>query len=184
MSTNINFSEARLSTERLLLRPMVAADQEIIFQLRSDPEINRFIIRSLMSNRTEARAFIEEIREKMLLSQIIYWVIELKKNRQPLGSICLWNFSEDRLTAELGYTLHTFFHGKGYMQEAAEAILSFGFQELQLQQIEAFTHYDNQRSIHLLEKNNFIKKPERKDPGFDHNVIFVLTVDQWNSQKA
>lgn len=90
----------------------------MVFQLRADPEINRYIIRDLMKEDQEAVEFIESIELDMRRNQLIYWMLEVKEESHILGSICLWNFSEDGQTAELGYTLHTLFHGQGYMQEA------------------------------------------------------------------
>ncbi|GAB5554620.1 MAG: hypothetical protein Sapg2KO_42110 [Saprospiraceae bacterium] len=179
MKNSIPFQNIRLSSERLVLRPVLPKDKAIIYQLRADPEINQFIIRDLMKDDQAAIDFIKSMQTKIQANLVLYLILETKKEGHPLGSICLWNFSEDSKTAELGYTLHTLFHGKGYMQEAVRTILNFGFETLDLEQVEAFTHYANARSLHLLEKNYFLKKPERKDPGFDHNVIYVLSKDDW-----
>lgn len=179
----IQFQNIHLSTDRLVLRPVLSKDKAMVFQLRADPDINRYIIRDLMKEDQEAVEFIESIQADMRRNQIIYWMLEAKEGGHTLGSICLWSFSEDRQTAELGYTLHTLFHGQGYMQEAVTAVLQYGFEALALKQIEAFTHYANERSLHLLEKNNFIKMPERKDPGFDHNVIYVLSKSDWQQAR-
>lgn len=179
MKDSIQFQDIRLSSERLLLRSVLSKDKAIIYQLRSDPTINQYIIRDLMKDDQAAMDFIKSTQIKIRANLMLYLTLETKKEGQPIGSICLWNFSEDRKTAELGYTLHTLFHKQGYMQEAVDAVLQFGFETLELNQVEAFTHYDNQGSIHLLEKNHFIKMPERKDPGFDHNVIYVLSKKDW-----
>ena len=175
----IRFQDQQIRTQRLILRPVEPKDAEMIFQLRSDSEVNRYIKRALMPNRFEAIAFIDQLQEDMRLNKLIYWMLEDLSNQQTLGSICLWNFSEDHNTAEIGYTLHTIFQGQGFMQEALSAVLRFGFETLALQYLEAFTHYENSRSIHLLNKFNFTKKPERKDPGFEHNAVFVLPAANW-----
>jgi ribosomal-protein-alanine N-acetyltransferase len=42
------------------------------------------------------------------------------------------------------------------MQEALSAVIDYGFQQMHLNAIEAYTHPQNVKSIKLLEKNNFV----------------------------
>lgn len=58
------------------------------------------------------------------------------------------------------------------MDEALKAVLSFGFNNLKLDTIEAFTHKDNQRSKSLLLKSNFSVNSNRKDDNNPHNLIY------------
>ena len=64
------------------------------------------------------------------------------------------------------------------MSEAIVSVLNFGFKDLQLNTIEAFTHKNNIASIALLKKHQFIFQPERKDEGFENNRIFRLENNQ------
>ena len=113
----------------------------------------------------------------MNAGQWFYWAICLTETDQLIGTICLWNFSEDRSRAEIGYELLPAFQGKGIMQEAVEAILAFGFEKLSLHGIEAIPTSDNKASIRLLEKNHFVKAStftEKNSQGEEvEMVIFV-----------
>jgi ribosomal-protein-alanine N-acetyltransferase len=60
------------------------------------------------------------------------------------------------------------------MSEAIVAVLHFGFNELHLKTIEAFTHKNNKPSIALLEKHHFVFQSERREEGFENNRIFKL----------
>ena len=60
------------------------------------------------------------------------------------------------------------------MNESMKLVLDFGFNLLQLNTIEAFTHKDNLGSIQLLKRNNFTHEINRIDEGFPHNIIFSL----------
>ena len=64
------------------------------------------------------------------------------------------------------------------MSEAFEAVLEFGFKEMELKTIEAFTHYNNEASIALLEKQKFILFPDRTDEGFVNNRSYRLEVSK------
>jgi len=84
------------------------------------------------------------------------------------------NFSEDRKTAEVGYELLPNYHRKGIMSEALKAVLNFGFNELYLNEILAFTNKFNENSKSLLLKNNFTLEEGRVDEGFPDNLVFSL----------
>ena len=163
-----------IKTERLVLRPLLQTDVDSIFVLRSCPVVNKYLVRDLEIDKNDAMAFIYKTIKGTENKEIGYWVIQLKENETCIGTICLWNFSEDRKTAEVGYGLLLEFHKKGIMNESLKAVLDFGFNTLKLKTIEAFTHKNNRASQKLLEKNQFIFQPERKDEGFPHNIIFKL----------
>jgi len=63
-----------------------------------------------------------------------------------LLTICLWNFSSKKNVAELGYELDPALQGEGIMSEALKKIIEFGFQEIELKKIEAYTHKNNDNS--------------------------------------
>jgi len=163
-----------LKTDRLLLRQLQTTDWKEIVFLRSDKEVNRFVKRPQAKNKTEALTFINKITTATKNNQSLYWCITLKEHREMIGSISLWNFSEDLKTGEVGYDLNPKFQGKGIMNEAMRTILDFGFNSLQFERIEAFTHRDNETSKKLLLKNNFKLVYDRTDSEDYDNIIFEL----------
>lgn len=161
-----------LETSRLSLRGLTSDDFEVVLHLRSDPQINRYILRSQKQDADAVRAFFVLIDKAQRNNKSLMWGLTLGPAKLLIGTISLWNFSEDRLTAELGYDLKTEQHGKGYMKEAFEAVLDFGFETLGLDAIEAFTHLENTASKRLLERHGFVHQAERVDEGFPHNWIY------------
>lgn len=106
----------------------------------------------------------------------IYWVLALKEApTQCIGAISLWQFSEDKKTAEVGYDLHPKYQGKGYMSEALRAVLEFGFKSLDLNTIKAYTHIDNVPSKTLLEHHAFVLT-NQKDVDVPTNVVYSLSI--------
>lgn len=164
-----------LTTERLLLRPMAASDAEGIFMLRSNERVNQYINREPAQTIADAEAFINKVLNNAAAGTSYQWVLTLKSEARLIGTICLWNISEDRTTAELGYDLLPHYHGLGLMSEAVKSILAFGFQQANFHQIEAFTHSDNLPSRKLLEQHGFQLQPDRKDDDDPINVIYELT---------
>ena len=60
------------------------------------------------------------------------------------------------------------------MSEAVNFILNYGFKELNLKKIEAFTNKHNLNSIKLLQHSEFILNKNRRDEKFPENLIFEL----------
>ncbi|MBL4659018.1 MAG: GNAT family N-acetyltransferase [Alcanivoracaceae bacterium] len=163
-----------LQTPRLILREVCASDWQQILHLRSDPQVNALVNRPLSKTKEDAIAFIKKVDGNNKAEKIIYWGIVLPETNKVLGSICLWNFSEDRKTAEVGYDLSVAAQGKGYMTEAMQAILDFGFTKLGLTTVEAFTQSNNAASTKLLGKFGFDLLADRKDETNKLNAVYAL----------
>ena len=144
-----------IKTERLVLRNLKESDWESVSYLRSDKIVNQFVKRKNAHNQEKALEFILNTNLKISNNELIYWCIALKNETKMIGSICLWNFSEDRKVAEIGYDLDPKYQRKGIMTESINAVLNFGFRKLSLEKIEAFTQKQNKNSISLLINNQF-----------------------------
>lgn len=168
-------SFTELTTVRLILRQLKPTDDNEIFKLRSDDYINQYIDRPKKTSIEESRQFIIKINNGINENKSFYWAITFKENPQLIGTICLWNLSEDKKTVELGYELNQKFHGQGIMSEAIKKVIEFAFENIGVTTIEACTHKDNLKSTSLLLKNNFSIDSTRKDEENINNIIFILT---------
>jgi len=136
--SKINFTPFPiLTTERLILRCLEVSDDQQLFMLRSNKRVNKYIVRPIQKDIKEIRAFISKINNGINNNEWIYWVISLKENPTLIGTICYWNFSEEKTVAEIGYELDPAFQEKGIMSEAVKIIIEFGFEDIQLKTIEA-----------------------------------------------
>ena len=164
-------------TERLFLRQINESDSDVILFLRSDKTINKFIKRAesdKTKNSLDSLNFIKKINKGIENNNFISWGITLKEDSKIIGTICLWNFSKDKKQAEVGYDLSPLFQKKGIMSEALKNVITFGFIDLRLTKIEAFTHKENESSKNLLETNGFILMAEKKDKKNSSNLIFEI----------
>ncbi|HEY5392384.1 MAG TPA: GNAT family N-acetyltransferase [Hanamia sp.] len=167
-----------LKTERLTLRQLVSSDAKEIFALRSDGNVNKYLDRKASKSIDDAKIFIHIINANIQRNDSLYWAITLNATDKLIGTICLFDFSNDNLKAEIGYELLPGFQGKGIMQEATSKVIDFGIQHIGLNSIEANTHFENQSSTRLLEKFNF------KKHNVDGNnlIMFKLTSDGWKKE--
>ena len=157
-----------LKTERLILRQLLITDDTEIFALRSDEQVNKYLNRQPSKTIEDAQAFIRAINENAIRNDSIYWAITLEG--KLIGTICLFDFSNDHSNAEIGYELLPFYQRQGLMQEAILKVLEFGFEHIGLQFITAITDPENEHSTRLLEKFNF-KKQLKAGDDFDKTVI-------------
>lgn len=158
--SNRNFTPfPTLKTERLTLRQMTIDDEREIFTLRSDRDINKYLDRPISNSIEDARNFIIKINEHILNNVALYWAIT-SIDKKLVGTICLYGFSDENASCEIGYELLTGFQGQGIMQEAVEKVIDYAFNTTKVQKIEAFLHKDNQSSVKLLNKLSFIKSLE------------------------
>jgi len=163
----------KLTTERLILKKIESSDCKTLLFIRTDKTINQFIKRKKTETEDDIIKFIEKINTGIINSEWLYWSISLKGDEKMIGTICLWNFSKNRKTVEVGYELTPDFQKKGIASEALKCVINFGFNELKLSTVEAFTHKNNKNSQNLLEKNNFKLNSKRKDKGND-DIMFEI----------
>ena len=175
MLTNIFTPFPVLKTERLTLRQLSVNDDKEIFALRSDKQVNKYLDREPSHTIEDARKFIDKIAEVVRQNQGIYWAITLTNNDNLIGTICLFNFSNENNQAEIGYELLPAFQGQGIMQEATSKVIAFGFDVIGLKAIEAYTHLENKNSSKLLEKFNFRKQENMDSNSNDMFVTYKLS---------
>jgi len=166
-----------------MLRELSVGDWERILYLRSDPLVNALVKRPLSKSKEDAIAFIKNTIENNSVGRATYWGIVTPDANVVMGCICLWKFSEDHTTAEIGYDLSISAQGKGYMTEAMNAVLEFGFTTLGLSTIEAYTQSNNDSSIRLLKKFGFCLLADRQDENNSFNSVFALNAKNRKMRK-
>jgi ribosomal-protein-alanine N-acetyltransferase len=165
-----------LTTERLTLRQPLESDAQQIFLLRSDPMVNKYLDRKPAETMDEALGFIRKVNENFNKKVALYWAITGTDKDKLIGTICLFDFSDELKKCEIGYELLPHYQGQGFMNEALKKIIEFAFHTLELQTIAAFTHKDNQNSSKLLQKFNFEETPITDE--FNPNLILFRLSNQ------
>lgn len=113
---------APVSTPRLLLRPMTAADAPACFLWCSDPEVNRFMTYPLYTDVAEVHAWLTRMEKD---EGILLCGVERRADGLLIGSISL-SRKPDTTALNLGYNLRRDCWGQGYATEAARALLDAG----------------------------------------------------------
>jgi ribosomal-protein-alanine N-acetyltransferase len=157
-----------LKTKNLLLRAVEKGDAAEVFFLRSDPGVLTYLDKAPAQSLKEAIDWIETINESQKNGTAVTWAICLVNDRKLIGTICFWNIKLEHFRAEIGYSLHPQHQGNGYMSEAIQSVLDYGFQLMHLHSVEAQVNPKNENSIKLLERNGF-----RKEAYFKENYFYA-----------
>mgnify|MGYP003592890109 CR=1 FL=1 len=147
-----------LQTERLVLRELREADVDEIFFLRSDAQVLKYLDRKPAASKEEAFNWIRLVNTAQKENNSLQWAICLKDNPQLIGTFCFWNVQKEHYRAEIGYSLHPQWQGKGIMSEAMKIALDYGFKEIKFHYLEANVNPNNTASINVLQRHKFVKE--------------------------
>lgn len=144
-----------INTSRLTLRWMVDADVDDLFAIFSNVEVMRYWSTPPLANRDAAVALLNEIQDSFKRQMMLKWGVARKLDNKLIGTTTLYNLDFTNRRAEVGYALGREYWGRGYMQEALQALLSFCFETLDLRRLEADVDPRNQASLQTLERLGF-----------------------------
>jgi RimJ/RimL family protein N-acetyltransferase len=183
-----------IRTERLTLRNWEDRDRDLFFRINSDDRVMEFF--PFRRDRAESDTFLDRLRDGIAERGYGFSAIEIAATGECIGFCGLKEPDLDPVfpagTIEIGWRLAPEYWGKGYVTEAAQAWLGFGFEQLSLDEIVSFAVWDNFRSTAVMERLGM-----RRDPAgdFDHpnvpdthphlrrHVLYRLTRDEWKKQK-
>lgn len=158
--------DLNLRTERLLLRPWRESDRGPFAALNADPVVMEYFAKPL--DRAESDLMVARIMGHFDTHGFGFWAVEEPNSAELIGMIGLAipRF-ETHFTpcVEIGWRLAHAHWGKGYATEAARASLRFGFEQLGLDEIVAFTVPENIRSRAVMERLGMTRSPA---DDFDH----------------
>ncbi len=155
----LNFSPFPvLESERLLFRAIRDTDVHEIFALRSNPELMQYIPRPLVTNLEEAKAHMKMIQDKIDSNEGINWAMTEKGNDKLISLIGFYRTENENYRSEIGYMILPEYQNKGYITEAIQTLLNYGFTKMGLHSVEAIIDPRNLASEKVLLKNGFVKE--------------------------
>jgi len=126
-----------------------------VHQMRSDPDIARFMGFTPYTEVDKTINYINSMLNGMDAGEWLFWSITRKGEDRFIGSIVLWNYRSRHNDAELGYSLLPSHQRHGYMSEALPLVMDYAYSALKLDNLHALTGTDNFPSRFLLEKLAF-----------------------------
>jgi RimJ/RimL family protein N-acetyltransferase len=145
--------EIRLSTPRLILRPLEPPDAGALFRYRSLPDVWRYQIWR-PADESEVRAFIAGQRQTAPDTPGTWYslAITLREGGEMIGDVGLHFHEAKPAEVEIGITLSPVFQGRGFAAEALQEVFRFLFFSLGKDRVVASADPRNLSSLRLLER--------------------------------
>lgn len=142
-----------IETDRLILRPFTEADAERYFSYRSLPETVRYLYRDPLTLAESIARMPQYARLEFEKDADIFTLAIQPKEATELAGEVLFKLESVRaMQGELGYSLHPDSVGRGYVTEAARAMLRLGFEHFGFHRVFARIDTENTASIAVAER--------------------------------
>jgi ribosomal-protein-alanine N-acetyltransferase len=174
--------EVMLETPRLKIRKLTRDDLDWLVEMRTRPEVYKYIGGTRMQN-PEAIAkrleFYLECYEKFGFGQCaMIW----KETGERIGCSGLQPL-EDTGEIEVGYSLQPEFWRRGIGYECADAWLQYGFNKVGLERIVAIAVKENEGSWRIMEKCGM--RFERVEEHYGLPVVlYTISRDEYNRRRG
>ncbi|HLY29604.1 MAG TPA: GNAT family protein [Ktedonobacterales bacterium] len=155
-----------LTTERLILREMRQKDAPDLLAILGDSEVTRYLDLSSFTELAQAETLIERLHASFQAQERWRWGIALQHDDRLIGTGGFIRWNRGWQSAEIGYDLAHAYWRQGFMSEALRAMLTFGFEQMELHRVEAEVMPENQASARMLAKLGFRYEGTLRQRGF------------------
>jgi ribosomal-protein-alanine N-acetyltransferase len=146
-----------LETKRLLLRPLEVADAEAMFAMDSNPNVHKYLWQKPTQTIDETLKIIENVRGQYIKNNIGRFATILKETGEFIGWTGI-KYIDDHIENgntnffDYGYRLNENYWNSGFATEASVAWLDYGFTQMNIDKMNAYTHHENGASNRILKK--------------------------------
>ncbi len=162
--------DLHLETKRLILRPLELSDAQEMFEMNKNPEVHKYLWQTPEKIIDESIKVIEYVQKQYAENNIGRYATILKETGDFVGWTGI-KFVNDHIENgntnfyDYGYRLCEKFWNKGFATEASVFWLDYGFNQMKIDKMNAYTHLENGASNHILQKvgMNFMEDYLDKD---------------------
>ena len=163
-----------IETDRLILRKLKLADVDDLVETGNDYDVHYFSFFLMKYPFTKEEAILV-VKEEEHVKNLKRFGVELKESSKIIGVIDLYNINLKSKKLKLGYWIGKDYRRKGYINEAIQKVITYAFENYDINEVIATTLLDNEPSINLLLKNGFVKgKLLKNDRFFEGKYIDSL----------
>lgn len=174
-----------LETPRLQLRRLTMRDAADVYAYSRDPLVAEHVLWEAHRSIFDSRSYIRYMQRKYRMHEPASWGIVLKSTGRVVGTIGFMWIQRDNAAAEVGYSLSRAHWNQGYMTEALQRVLRYGFESMNLNRIEAQHETSNPASGAVMRKSGMRKEGTlrqrllNKGRFVDVDLYAILRKDWW-----
>lgn len=188
MNLPAHINQVTLETPRLWLKELNPEIYAWIFANGTDEELMQYL--GMTPSQLESEKF--KVKNGMTTYRMTFKMFALveKETGITVGRCALHNWFKEHRRSEVGYNMtQDSFKGKGFMKEALREIVRFGFEELDLNRIEALIGPTNTPSLRLVQGLGFIQEGILRQHWTvngisDDSVMYGLLKSEWEANRS
>ena len=149
----IHVGTKEIETERLNLRKFIGSDTNAAFKnWCSDDNVTKFLTWPTHVNLSITEAILKDWIKSYEKENFYQWAIVLKDTNELIGSISIVSIHDKTNSVEIGYCIGTNWWNKGFVSEAFSALITFMFEEMKVNRVEAHHDTNNPNSGKVMMK--------------------------------
>jgi len=159
-----------LKNEHISLRALEPEDLDFLFNVENDESNWELSNTQTPFSKNILKQYIENAHQDIYEIKQFRFVICNKENTQ-IGMIDLFEFDPKNKRIGVGLLILEKFQNQGFGSQALKLIIEYSFSTLNVRQIFANISSNNEKSISLFKKFNFVEVGVKKDWNFNNNTF-------------
>lgn len=149
---NIFSSMPELECDRLVLRKMKKSDAPDMFEYAKNEDVTKYLLWEPHENLWYTEQYLNYVQGRYREGSFYDWGVILKAENKMIGTCGFTRIDTDNNVGEVGYVINPAYRGHSYAVEAVCRVIEFGFNNLELNRIEAKYIVENGASRRVMEK--------------------------------
>lgn len=171
----------RLTTKRLLLRPLAITDASAMFHnWANDPQVTKYLTWPPHTNESTTKDQLVLRETKYKNKEILDWGIVVKETNELIGTITVVKDHPEYQTMEIGYVIGRKWWHQGYTTEAFKQIIQYLFATYSwLNRIEATHDIENPNSGKVMQKcglqfEGILRQRRKNNRGLINSAMYAI----------
>ncbi len=177
-----------IHTDRLILRRFKHSDANSAFNnWCNDDMVTKYLTWPTHSGVDVTESVLNEWIKSYENDNFYQWAIALKGSDEPVGSISIVGIKENVNSVDIGYCIGAKWWNKGITSEALSALLSFAFNEMKVNRVEARHDSNNPNSGKVMIKcglkyEGILRQSDYNNQGIIDAVYYSILASEYTAK--
>ena len=152
-----------------------------------DPEVTKFLTWPTYTDISQTDCILQYWNEQYAEDTFYQWAIVPKDFGEPIGTISVVKLDENTDTAEIGYCIGQKWWNRGYTSEALKTVMSFLFDEVKINRLEARHDTNNPNSGAVMKKcgmrlEGILRSAGRNNQGIVDVAVYSMLAEKYRNR--